>query len=60
MTMFVTQNMARQSVVQFLLFPSVRLKNNSIEFWRLFRARAPPEQEMLKTGPIWLDLALKT
>jgi len=46
--------------VNFHRFPSVRLKNYSVRFWRLFRASVPPEQEKLKMGPIWLDLAAET
>jgi len=41
-------------------FPSVRLKNNSVNFWRLFRASKPPEQEKLKIGPGWLGFSPET
>jgi len=41
-------------------FPSVWLKNNSVNFWRLFRASVPPEQEKLKIGPGWLGFSLET
>jgi len=41
-------------------FPSVRLKNVLVEFWRLFRARALPVQSKLKMGSTWLHLAPET
>jgi len=40
-------------------FPSVRLKNVWVEFWRLSRARAPPEQVNLKIGPGWLGFGTR-
>jgi len=41
-------------------FPSVLLKNNSVNFWRLFRASVPPEQEKLKIRLGWLGFSLET
>ena len=41
-------------------FPSIRLSNVLVKFWRLFRARKPPEQVKLEIGSEWLDFAPKT
>ena len=38
----------------------VLLKTVWVEFWRLFRARVPLEQVMLKTEPGWLNFAPET
>jgi len=43
----------------FYRFPSVWLKNVSVEFWRLLRTWVSPQQAKLKIGPIWLGLALE-
>ena len=41
-------------------FASVQLNHVSVEFWQLFRARAPLELVKLKTGPGWLSFAPET
>ena len=45
-------------------FPSVHLKNITVEFWWLFRVWSPPEQawskQNLKIGPGWLRFATRT
>jgi len=40
-------------------FQSVRRKNVSVKFWRLFRVRVLPDQAKLKIGSGWLGLPPK-
>jgi len=60
MTRFSARNLPTLFGVQFLLFPVSTV--DKCFGWDLttFRVRAPPEQEKLKTEPLWLGLALET
>jgi len=53
MTMLAPETYPHSLWSNFYRFLSVRLENVSVEFWRLFRARAPPYYAKLEIGPGW-------